>query len=81
MKLKSGDFFFFLRSFCGKQKNQGGDQRKKWRKRKHEKKVNGELFIVEFRLEQSNFFSHCTGGKMKILLEKPAANNFKAHRW
>ena len=31
------------------------------------------------RLEQSDFFSQWTEGKMKIRLEKPAVNNFKVY--
>ena len=33
------------------------------------------------KLEKSDLFSLWTGGKMKIRLEKPAANNFKVYGW
>ena len=37
--------------------------------------------LSNLRLKMSDFFSQSTGGKMKIRLEKPAANNFKAYWW
>ena len=42
MELKSGDLFFFIRSFCGKIKE--GIEKKNMEKAKVQKEVNVELF-------------------------------------
>ena len=38
-------------------------------------------FLLEGRLEQSDFNGQSIVGKMEIRLEKPALNNFRAYRW
>ena len=47
MELKSGHLLFFIRSFCGKRKNQRGDERRKMEKTKARKEINVELFLIE----------------------------------